>query len=227
MSVARIEIVDLSVAFSERMPKFPASWFPKFSIAEVRPAASDRSRRFTMVQLFAHNGTHVESSNHVTGDTSTIDRVPLERFGGFPTIVDLRDVADCSEVSLDVVRDRLDAPSVAPGEVLLLMTGYNDRRWGEADFWERSPWLSVGAAEYVASAGPALVGLDFQTESPGDASFAVHRALVGGGAVLCEYLFNLERVDEETLFLALPVKIAGVEAAPVRAVGIRGIGRFS
>jgi hypothetical protein len=47
------------------------------------------------------------------------------------------------------------------------MTGYDDRNWGQADFWERSPWLSVEAAEYIASMQPALIGLDFQTEEPG------------------------------------------------------------
>ena len=41
--------------------------------------------------------------------------------------------------------------------------------------------------------------------------------------MLCEYLFNLERIDARTLFLALPIKVAGVEAAAVRAVGINGV----
>ena len=132
---------------------------------------------------------------------------------------------DGSEISLELVRERLDGSRPAPGAVLLLMTGYNDRRWGSPDFWERSPWLSLEAAEYLASTEPALVGLDFQTERPRDGQFAVHRALVDRGGVLCEYLFNLDRVDEETLFLALPIKIAGVEAAPVRAVGIKVPGR--
>jgi kynurenine formamidase len=219
-----MEIVDLSVALSEGMPKFPASWFPEFAVREVHPEASRWPRRFTAVQLFGHHGTHVESSDHVMRDDATVDSVPLGRFAGFPVIVDLRDIPERTEVPLDVVRDQLNPTDVPPGKVVLLMTNYNDRRWGEADFWEGSPWLSIEAAEYVASVQPALVGLDFQTERPRDGDCAVHRALVARGAVLCEYLFNLEGIDRETLFLALPVKFAGVEAAPVRAVGIKGLG---
>jgi arylformamidase len=218
--MAALEIVDLSVALSEGMPKFPAEWFPKFAVEEV-DSPGGQSRRFTKLQLFAHNGTHVESTDHVMPDGDTIDALSLDGFAGFPEIVDLRDVPEGTEVPPDLVRDRL--PSRDPGGVILLMTAYDDRKWGEADFWDRSPWLSLEAAEYIASTRPALIGLDFQTEKPRSTDFLVHRALMVHGAVLCEYLFNLERMDGDTLFLALPVKIAGVEAAPVRAVGVKNV----
>jgi kynurenine formamidase len=219
LNVAGLEIVDLSVALSEAMPKFPADWFPEFAVEEVHPPSTGQSRRFTSLHLFAHGGTHVESSDHVMPQGATIDTVPLRCFAGYPAIVDLRDVPEATEVPLDLVRDRL-LPSESGG-VILLMTSYDDRKWGQEDFWDRSPWLSVEAAEYIASTKPAVIGLDFQTERPHSTDFLVHRALMAQGAVLCEYLFNLERMDAETLFLALPIKIAGVEAAPVRAVGIK------
>jgi kynurenine formamidase len=220
-----MEIVDLSVAMSEGMPKFPAEWFPSFRVVELDDPEEHWSRRFTTIELCAHCGTHVESSGHVVRDGATIDTVPLGSFAGFPTIVDLRDIPERSEVPRDVVQDRLPEDHIPPREVVLLMTGYDDRRWGKADFWERSPWLSPAAAEYIASTGPSLVGLDFQTERPGTRDFAVHRALIARGAVLCEYLFNLERIDVETLFLAIPLRIAGVEAAATRAVGIKGLAK--
>lgn len=218
-SVSDVEIVDLSVAFAEGMPKYPADWFPTFVIEEVRPTGARWTRRFTNLRLFAHNGTHVESSDHVTGDGVTIDTIPLERFVGVPTVVDLRDVEDGVEVSVEQVRARLSDDE--PGRIVLLMTGYDDRRWGTEDFWWRSPWLSQEASEYIASTRPSLIGLDFQTEKPRERDFVNHRALVSTGATLCEYLFNLDRLDESSLFLALPIKIDGVEAAPVRAVGIK------
>jgi arylformamidase len=195
LNVAALEIVDLSVSLSAAMPKFPAAWFPEFAVEEVHPPTADRSRRFTRLRLFAHNATHVESSDHVMPNGAAIDTVPLHCFVGFPVIVDLRDVPERTEVPLTVVRDRLRLSG--PGRIVLLMTSYDDREWGQADFWERSPWLSVEAAEYIASTKPALVGLDFQTEKPGSTDFLVHRALMAHGAAL--------------------------EAAPVRAVGIKSV----
>ncbi|MGH2950551.1 MAG: cyclase family protein [Solirubrobacterales bacterium] len=219
-----MEIVDLSVAFAEGMPKFPAAWFPAFAVDEVDAETNGSSRRFTAMRMFAHNGTHVESANHVMRDGATIDSAPLGCFAGLPVIVDLRDVPERAEVPLDVIRERLPVGEIRPGQVVLLMTGYNDRHWGRAEFWERSPWLSVEAAEHVAAVEPALIGLDFQTERPGADDLPVHHALFARGAVLCEYLFNLDQIDAQTLFLALPIKVDGVEAAPVRAIGIKHLG---
>jgi arylformamidase len=221
--VARLEIVDLSVALAAGMPKFPAAWFPEFAIEEVYPPAAGRSRRFTKLQLFPHNATHVESTDHIMPDGTTIDTTSLQEFAGLPAIVDLRDVPDLTEVPVALIRDRLEVSE--PGGIVLLMTGYDDRRWGELDFWERSPWLSVEAAEYIAATRPTLIGLDFQTEAPRATEFLVHQALMAHGAVLCEYLFNLDQLDGDTLFLALPIKVEGVEAAPVRAVGVKLVTR--
>jgi kynurenine formamidase len=214
-----VEIVDLSVAFAEGMPRYPADWFPRFGVREVE--ADDASRRFTALDLFAHNGTHVESPCHVLEGDATIDELPLAHFAGYPVVVDLGDVPDATEISVELLRERL--PEQQPGRAILLVTGYNDRRWGEPDFWFSSPWLAQDAAAYVASLGPALVGFDFQTERPGDSGFPVHRVLARAGVALCEYLFNLGEVDSRTLFLALPIKVEGVEAAPTRAVGVKGL----
>jgi kynurenine formamidase len=219
-----VELVDLSIAFSVGMPKYPAEWFPAFEVTEVSPPVADFRRRFTTVQLFAHNGTHVESSDHVLRDGVTIDAIPLERLAGYPRIVDFADVPDATEIGEALLRERLAAAGpLAPGAIVLLRNGYDDRRWGAPDFWERSPYLSPQAAAALAAARPALIGLDFQTEKPGERDFVVHRALVAHGAVLCEFLFNLAPINERTLFMALPVKLAGVEASPVRAVGVRGL----
>jgi len=223
--MAELAIVDLSVAFFEGMPKFPAAWFPAFSVSEVRSPRGQRSRRLTTLQVCSHNGTHVESANHVMSEGATIDAIPLQSFAGFPLIVDLRDVEEGTEVPLEAVRDRLPPEEAEPSSVVLLMTGYNDRRWGETDFWARSPWLSVAAAEYIASLSPALVGLDFQTEKPFEGEFPVHQVLLANDTVLCEYLVNLDQIDPNTLFLAFPVKVFGVEAVAVRAVGIAGVTR--
>ena len=125
--MTRPEITDLSVTFREGMPKFPAAWFPEFSSKEVDPPAGHLSRRMTTLELCAHNGTHVESADHVLINGATIDTIPLHLFAGFPTIVDLRDVEDGTEVPLETVRDRLRPSDVEPGGILLLMTGYNDR----------------------------------------------------------------------------------------------------
>lgn len=227
-TLKKLDIIDLSVSFAKGMPKYEASWFPNFDYEEVTPeklSAANWKRRFTILSLFSHNGTHVECSDHVFRDGNTICQVPLDHFIGYPVIVDLRDVPNGREISLDIIKSKLQKYELEEGAILLLMTGYDDKEWDKNGFWDRSPWLSGEAAAYIASLSPGFIGLDFQTEKPGEKDFIVHKNLVSQGAVLCEYLFNLDQLDSHTLFAALPIKIDGVEASPVRAVGIKGLER--
>jgi kynurenine formamidase len=218
------EIVDLSIPFHVGMPKYNASWFPAFSVSEVGPEAmpeAEWKRRFTTLTLFAHNGTHVETSDHAFRDGKTICQYDLARFAGVPTILDLSAVPDEMEISEDLVTAALaKAGGPQSGSILLVRTGYNDRAWGTSEFWMRSPYLSEAAAHAVAAAGFGFVGLDFQTEKPGERNFVVHRALLSRGILLCEYMVNLHRVSSNALFIATPVSIRGVEASPARAIAL-------
>jgi len=220
------EIVDLSIPFHVGMPKYDASWFPAFSVAEVAPEAMAEAqwkRRFTTLGLFAHNGTHVETSDHAFRDGNTICRQALERFVGAPDVLDLSAVPDATEISADVAREalaQLAGASKARGKILLVRTGYNDRAWGRDDFWGRSPYLSEDAAHAIAASGYGFVGLDFQTEKPGERNFVVHKALLSRGVLLCEYLVNLHRVGPLAVFVGAPLSIRGVEASPTRAIAL-------
>lgn len=219
------EVVDLSVAFHVGMPKYHASWFPAFSLAEVSPEAMSEAqwkRRFTTLNLFAHNGTHVETSDHAFRDGRTICQYDLGRFTGRPYVLDLSSVPDGTEIGADFIADRL-APAAEVGRnrgILLLRTGYNDRAWGTPKFWDRSPYLHEDAAASIASMGFGFVGLDFQTEKPKERNFVVHKALLSRDVLLGEYLVNLHRLRPGALFVGAPVSIRGVEASPMRALGL-------
>ena len=216
MTQNAFEIIDLSVPLSEGMPKYEANWFPEFRIREVRPesmAEAAWKRRFTRLELFAHNATHVETSDHVFRDGRTISKLSLNKFVGHPYVIQLTDVLDRTEISRADLELRLPA-GVEAGAIVLLHTSYDDRHWGQAGFWDNSPWLSAQAAEFLRDLRPAFLGLDFQTEKPKERDFVVHRTLLAEDMVLCEYLFNLCRVKPSSLLVALPIFIEGVEASP-------------
>lgn len=215
------EIVDLSTPFYVGMPKYAAPWFPPFQVSEVQPAAMPEAtwkRRFTKLDLFAHNGTHVETSDHAFRDGVTVCTYPLSRFCGQPYVMDLSDVPEAMAIHVDRIRTELDRLRPVRDGILLLRTGYNDRAWASETFWDRSPFLTAEGAEAIARAGVGFVGLDFQTEKPREKNFVVHKALLSAGIVLCEYLFRLDQIQAGSTFMALPLSIRNVEASPVRAV---------
>ncbi len=50
---------------------------------------------------------------------------------------------------------------------------------------------------------------------------AVHKTLLGGGVIVVEGLANLDQIQSEKVtFMAFPLKIAGGDGAPVRALAI-------
>jgi kynurenine formamidase len=215
------EIIDLSTPFYVGMPKYKAPWFPAFGVSEVLPEhmpEANWKRRFTRLDLFAHTGTHVETADHAFRDGTTTASYELSRYCGRPYVVDLSSAADGEAIGADRVARAL--AELAPPEdaILLLRTGYDDRAWGTDALWARSPYLSLEAAEVIAQSKVGFVGLDFQTEKPGEKDFVVHKALLGSDKILGEYLFRLDRVRPNSLFCALPLSIRGVEASPVRAV---------
>ncbi|WP_018693714.1 cyclase family protein [Algicola sagamiensis] len=216
-------IQDLSVPFSIGMPKYDAPWFPNFDVAEIKPAQmpdADWKRRFTKLDLFAHNGTHVETSDHVFRDGKTIDGYQLTQFVGHPFVLNLRHLPDATPIQPDMIESQLANYDGEKQPILLINTGYNDRAWGSETFWTNSPYLTPEAAALIASKKPNFIGIDFQTEKPREKSFVVHKTLLSSCELLCEYLFNLDKLNRESLFVALPISIENVEAAPVRAVGI-------
>ena len=78
--------------------------------------------------------------------------------------------------------------------------------------------ISPSAAFVLSDAGIELLGVEAQSVAPPECTAAVHRQLLGSGMVLLEGL-DLSKAKPGTYFLfAAPMKIAGADGSPVRAV---------
>ena len=78
--------------------------------------------------------------------------------------------------------------------------------------------ISPSAAFVLTDAGVKLVGVESQSVASPECTSAVHRQLLGSGMALLEGL-DLSGVEPGEYFLfAPPLKIAGADGSPVRAV---------
>jgi arylformamidase len=118
-------------------------------------------------------------------------------------------------LALDAADPRLDGC-----ERLLLRT---DRTIAEGTFPPDWPVLSAATAILLTTAGVKLVGVDAPSVDARESkTLEVHRALFGGGAYVLENL-DLRGVSEGRYELvALPQRLGGLDAAPVRAVLLDG-----
>jgi arylformamidase len=163
--------------------------------------------------MSTHNGTHTDAPFHYTPRGAAIDTLDLHVFAGPAMVVDV------SGAGPSITREVL-APAAeilrhqAPR--LLLKTG----AWpDDTVFPARIPVLAPDVPAWLASLGVRLLGLDVPSVDDIESrELPIHHALGAAGIQILESL-DLASVPAGIYeLIALPLKIAGGDAAPVRAI---------
>jgi arylformamidase len=99
----------------------------------------------------------------------------------------------------------------------------NSHQWvqGEAKFQKDFVAITEDGAEWLVEHGVKLVGVDYLSVAPYGDSEGTHKVLLNAGVVIVEGL-NLSNVVRGFYDLyCLPLKIAGADGAPARAILIQ------
>jgi kynurenine formamidase len=93
-----------------------------------------------------------------------------------------------------------------------------DRHWRTEAYFDGFPHLTERAAQWLAKAGAALVGIDsMNIDSIATRQRPVHTILLGNEIPIVEHLRGLTVPDEGSQCSAVPVKVKGCGTFPVRA----------
>lgn len=202
-----MRIIDISMTIKENMPVFKNK-------ADRRPLiwmARDPKRQGlheSRLDIDLHTGTHLDSPKHMLEGGDSIDRLDLSKVIGDCRVVDLTHVEEC------IRGEDLAALAIQPGEFVLLKT----RNSYEERYNEGFVWLDPSGAQYLKDAGVSGVGIDALRIEKEQKRQDTHKILFGSGIVILEGL-RLKDADAGNYHLyALPLKIQGAEASPVRAV---------
>lgn len=164
--------------------------------------------------LGAHSGTHIDAPLHFVLGGASIDRVPLERLIGPARVIDIPDsvqAIDAAELGRHEWRGT---------RRVLFRTRSSRRGWMESPTFHRDfAYIAPDAAQLLADAGVQLVGIDYlSAEQFGAPAPRAHRILLGKGIPIVEGLALAEIGAGEYDLIVLPIKVAGHEGAPARAV---------
>ena len=155
-----------------------------------------------------HNGTHADAPFHFLPDGETIDALDPAIFVGPAQVIDV------SDAGWSITRAAL---SFDPGTTrLLLKTG----AWpDDTRFPARIPILAPDVPAWLGANGVRLLGLDIPSVDEIESKdLPVHHALAAANVHILESL-DLSAVTPGVYELvALPLRIVGGDAAPVRAV---------
>lgn len=161
--------------------------------------------------LCLHTGTHADAPGHVDAGGAGIEAMPLAAYIGPARLVRL-------DGDGPVDRARLAARGIGarPPVRLLVATGapYDGRA-----FPARVPAVDPGAARWLAASGVRLLGVDVPSVDPLDSkALEAHHALLGAGVAVLENLALRDLPEGRYDLVALPLRIVGGDASPVRAV---------
>jgi arylformamidase len=165
------------------------------------------------VTMGVHNGSHADAPFHFEQGAATIERMPLETYLGEAVVVDITAKFETDRTRQITITD-LESAADAPR--LLLKTGV----WRDSKvFPEWIPVIAPDVAEWLGKRKVKLLGLDLPSVDPIEAKVLVnHHALAAAGIAIVESL-DLSEVSAGTYhFSALPLRISGGDAAPVRAI---------
>jgi arylformamidase len=115
--------------------------------------------------------------------------------------------------------EELAGHNIQRGERILFKTRNSPRCWQTDDFVEDFVYIAHEAAQYLASLGVQLVGVDYLSVGGSHVDGPeTHQALLEGGIWIVEGL-NLSQVDPGAYdLICLPLRIVGGDGAPARAI---------
>jgi kynurenine formamidase len=209
------KIVDLSHALTADTPVYPGDPIPGFSVATT--IENEGYNLFTVV-LGSQTGSHVDAPYHFSNQGATVEKMDLKYFLGSGLIIDVAHKKAKEEITLEEIRKY--EKSIESADIVLFKTNWY-KKAGTGEFYDH-PFLSKAGGEYLLSKGIRTVGIDaINLDNTGGSEFPIHDMYSEAGGIIAENLANLVSVDFDSPFIVfLPLKLAGCDGSPVRAVAI-------
>lgn len=189
-----MELIDITRELM-RAPLFPGDAPPQTK--KVSDMAAGDAYTSTNITMSLHNGTHMDAPRHFFEMGDPIDKISLDACIGECIVVECKGLllGDAAEELLPRLK----------GKKRVLFKG--------------DLALTPSAAFVLSDAGLVLIGVENPSVTTLEYTADVHRQLLSCGIVLLENLdLSKAKPDVPYLLMAAPLRIAGADGAPVRAV---------
>ena len=214
------KLIDLSHAVEHGMITYKGLPAPVISDFLSREDSRTRYAEGTefhigKIEMVANTGTYLDSPFHRYARGRDLAGLDLSSIANLDGIVvrctDQTEISENAFTGIDV-----------KGKAVLVHTGW-DRHWRTDEYSSGNhPFLTEGAATYLAKNAATLVGIDsFNIDATRDGNRPAHSVLLGHDIPIVEHLCGLgELPDRGFKFFAVPVKVRQFGTFPVRAFSI-------
>ena len=190
-----MKLIDISRRAQEA-PIYPGS--SPMSVERVYDMKKGDPFCASMITTGSHMGTHADAYCHFLKDSTVgIDQMDLSRYYGPCRVLT---VPEGKLITREALENRID----------------NCERL--AIHGNGQSYLTKDAANYIVEKGILTVVTDAWSVAPLDNEAEIHAIILGSGAAVVENVILDGVEDGDYILSAFPVKIAGCDGAPVRAV---------
>jgi arylformamidase len=199
-------IHDISPLVDENVAVWPGD--SPYSAEDLLRIEDGSSVHLSTIKLSCHTGAHADAPCHYVAGAPGIEAADLGKYIGPCVLVDV-DPPDHA-----IRPEHLPDIELAP-RVLLRTGAMRDR----TVFPDPLTHLTVELVEYLAGKGCVLIGLDSPSVDAFDSKeLPCHKALYENGIVNLECLALDGVPPGHYELIALPLRLAGRDASPVRAI---------
>jgi arylformamidase len=200
------KIIDISQTIRPGIATWPGDTeYRRFWMMKI---ADGDSCNVGSITMSLHTGTHADAPYHFLEEGESIGEVDLSAYIGRALVVDMIDV---EEINADRITDL--KPEGVERILFRTLTAEADR------FRPPFAHLTAGGANALVEAGVKLIGIDTPSVDEADSrTLDAHKILAAHNIAILENL-NLQNAEPgEYELIALPLKLAGMDGSPVRAV---------
>ncbi|GHV50033.1 cyclase [Deltaproteobacteria bacterium] len=212
------KLYDLTQPLYHNSPGWPDHDLPVVTKAHrIIPHGFNQER----LSFLNHSGTHVDAPGHFLADGKTVDKIALDTFAGPGVFLDLRPLEPDTPITAAMLKPFL--PRIAPGDMVLLNTGWFAKRGFTDEYLRKWPYLDGSGAKLLADAEVKAVGIDgLSMGGYGTAEKAVpcHQILLSKEVLLIEELYFPEAVmdGKKRYITAFPLLTPGCNGGPARVI---------
>jgi arylformamidase len=203
---------DITLTISPDLIVWPDD--PPVELSQDSSIANGDEANVTRMKIGVHTGTHIDAPCHFIEGGETVDNISIGLLTGRAYVLHVADDVDL------ITKDLLENSSIPPRTKRVLFRTRNSHHWNSIHTEFDHDYVAVDpeAAAYLIKRGVKLVGVDYLSVAPYNDTTPTHQTLLEKGIVVVEGL-NLGEVSQGRYTLyCLPLKIAGADGAPARAI---------
>lgn len=202
-----MKLFDISPPIDASLNVWPGDTPPTREV--LMDIAKGDTVTLSTLRATVHLGSHADGANHYGLGAPAIDRMPLEHYLGPCQVIDAP-VERGTRVGVRDLKAAITRPRV------LIRTGtFPDFSSWNSDF----AGLSVELIEHLHARGVITVGVDTPSVDLQDSKdLPAHKAILRGNIAILEGLVLKGVPAGNYELIALPLKLVGFDASPVRAV---------